>query len=119
MYQFLVPGRGIGIFEFVDDSGVRGAGVDFDTFRRFRGIAVGVAEEDGVGETQHEAVGTGATHDWLVVVIAHGISVGQILQVRRIAFLDVVEGHRGGTFTGGQIGEIEAVRAFRGCPRRR
>jgi hypothetical protein len=100
-------GLRIGIFDLVDDSGVRSASEHFYTFRRFRGVAMGIAEEESITKTQHDAVGSGAAHYWLVVVIAHGVGVGQIVQVWRIAFLHVVKAHGGGTFTSGAIIEID------------
>ena len=72
-----------------------------------RSVAAGIAEEEGITKTQHDAVGSGAAHHWLVVVIAHGVGVGQIVQVWRIAFLHVVKAHGGGTFTSGAIIEID------------
>ena len=66
-----------------------------DVGRRRRGGMPGaVAVEDLVGEAERQAVGSGAAHDRLVVVVAHRVLVGEVLEERRVAVLHVEERHR-------------------------
>jgi len=57
-------------------------------------VAVAVAEEHLVGEAERHAVRPGAAHHRLMVVVAHGVLVGEPLEHRHVALLHVEERHR-------------------------
>ena len=57
-------------------------------------IAIAVGPEDDVASAYCHVIGAGATHDRLVVVVAHGVFIGEALQERDISLVHVVEGHR-------------------------
>ena len=69
------------------------------------GVAVAVAEPDRVARAEHDVIGAGAAHHRLMIVVAHRIGVGEVLEIRRVALLDVVEAHRGRAFAGRRVGE--------------
>ena len=103
MYQLLVPGAGFGFSISLTMPGPdwRWRTVALHVVRRRRGIAVPVAEPDRVAVAEHDVVGAGAAVDGLVEVVAHGVVVGQALEVGHVALLHVVEAQRGGAFAGG------------------
>src|SRR6202020_3558615 len=53
---------------------------------------------DRVSVAEHDVIGARAAVDRLVEVVAHGIGVSEMLEIRSVAVLNVVEGHGGGTF---------------------
>ena len=53
---------------------------------------------------EHDVVGARAAIDGLVEVVAHRVIVGEALEIRRVAILDVVEAHGRGAFAGGRRG---------------
>lgn len=72
------------------------------------GVAVAIAEPDGIAEEEQDFVEARAAHHGLVIVVADGVVVGQILGVRGVALLHVVKAHRrcafaSGYFTGSVI----------------
>ena len=71
-----------------------------DVVRRNFRVAVAVAEPDRVAVAEHHVVGAGSALGRLVVVVAHRVAVGELLQIGRVALLDVVEAHRGRAFAG-------------------
>src|SRR5260370_5522005 len=89
----------IGIFDFVH----RATGKGHLIVRRNGGIAVGIAEPDGVAKTEDDAVETGAAHGWLVIVVAHREIIGEKLGVGGVALQNVVEAHGGRAFTRGHF----------------
>ena len=52
-----------------------------------------VGEEDLIGEAERDAVRPGAAHHGLVVVVAHGVLVGERLEQRHVALLHVEDRH--------------------------
>src|SRR5579872_1210010 len=106
---------GIGIFDLVQAHAVCRAGGDL--MRRNRGMPVAVAEPDHVAVTEHDVVGAGAAVDGLVEVIAHGVVVGEGLEVGCVALLDVIEAEGGGAFAGeggfGNSGQVIGGKAGR------
>ena len=64
-----------------------------DVRGRGRGIAVAVGPEDRIAGAQHHVIRAGAAHDRLMIVVAHGVLVGEGLQDRNVSLLDVVERH--------------------------
>ena len=108
MYQLLVPGARIGIFDFIHDAGVGSSGDRPSTLcGGVCGVAVAVAEPDRVAVAEHDVVGAGAAVDGLVEVVAHRVGVGEALEVGRVALLHVVEAQRGRAFTGGRgVGRV-------------
>src|SRR4051812_31928949 len=71
--------------------------------RRRQGIAVAIAEPDRVASTEHDVVGAGAAFHRLMKIIAHRISVGELLEIGHVPLLDVVEAHRRGALFIGKI----------------
>ena len=99
----VVGARGrIRIFDFIHHAGIGRARCDHDVVRRSGGVAVAIAEPDGVAVAQHDVIRAGAAIHGLVEVVAHRVIVGEALEVRGVAVLDVVEAHRRGSFAGGQ-----------------
>ncbi len=62
--------------------------------RRRHGIAGTVAPERRIAGAEHEVVGTGATVERLMEVVAQGEAVGQRLQDRSLFLFRVIEAHR-------------------------
>src|SRR5579863_1214572 len=93
-------GRGIGIFDFINYAGVWAALLYQNVVRRYLGIACTVCKVDGVAVAQHDVVGTGATADGLMEVVAHRVSVSERLEVGSVTLLHVVEAESRGAFTG-------------------
>ena len=89
-------GLRVWIFNFV----YRTAGPNRLVVRRNEGVTVLVAEIDGVPKTQHDVVRTSSAHGRLVIVVADGVVVSEILGVRCIAILHVVERHGCGALVG-------------------
>ena len=50
------------------------------------GIAVAIAEPDGIAVAEHDVVGARAAIDGLVEVVAHRVVVGEVLEVGSVAF---------------------------------
>ncbi len=79
-------------------------------------MALAVAEPDQIGVAEHDVVGAGATIHGLVEVVAHGVSIGEALQVRRVTLLHVVETECRGTLPRGFArrgvvgGEVSSLR---------
>src|SRR6266581_6307333 len=71
----------VGIFYFVH----RTTCIGHLVVGRHAGVAVLVAEPDGISKTQHDAVRTSPADDRLVVVIAHRVVVGKFLGIWRVA----------------------------------
>ena len=61
--------------------------------RRRRRVALAVTEKYLIGKAKRHAVGPRSTHDRLMIIVAHGVIVGEKFQERHIAFLHVEEGH--------------------------
>src|SRR5260221_9813049 len=84
-------GNRIGIFNFVDHTGIGWlVSPNLLVVGRDGRIAAGVAEPDGIAEAKHDAVEAGAAHCRLVVVVAHGAIVGELLEVWGIFLQDDV-----------------------------
>src|SRR5271154_2611484 len=103
-------GGRIGVFHFIDDSGIRAARVHRGTFGWLGSLAVGVAEPDGIAVTEHDVIGASAALYGLVEVIAHRVFICQQLEIRGIALLHVVETKGCRAFAGGiclrNVGQI-------------
>src|SRR6202020_1390553 len=67
----------IGIFHFIDHTGVGAARRDLGVVRRRQRMAGAVADPYGIAVTQHDVIGAGAAIDGLMEVIAHCVVVGQ------------------------------------------
>jgi len=78
--------------------------------RRGDGNTAGVGVEDGVAKAEHDVVGTGTAHDGLVEVVADGVLIGELFEVRGVALRHVVEAHGGGAFAGGGVAEGAGLR---------
>ena len=61
--------------------------------RRRHGVALAVAEEHLIGKAQRNAVRSGAAHDRLMIVVAHGVLVGEEFQIGHVVLLHVEERH--------------------------
>ena len=80
-------------------------------------IALAVAEPDRIAMAKHDVVGAGSTVYRLVKVVAHGIVIGQVLEVRSIPVLDVIKAHGGRPFAGGcGVGRVLGAEVA-GCAR--
>lgn len=73
-------------------------------------VAVVIAEPYQVAVAEHDVVGAGPAPHGLMKIVAHGIVVGECLEVRHVALLDVVEAHRGRAFASRRIGEARRLR---------
>src|SRR5467141_2310861 len=92
-------GDRVGVLNFVDGTGVRRATPDEFVVRRLGRRAFGIAKPDGVAKAQHDAVGARAAHNRLVIIVAHRIMVGELLEIRHVTLQDIVEAHGGRAFT--------------------
>jgi hypothetical protein len=72
------------------------------------GIAFAVAEPHRVTAPEHDVVGAGAALHGLVKIVAHGVIIGELLEIGHIALLHVVEAHGRRTLAGREI--IEGLR---------
>lgn len=74
--------------------------------RRSRGaICVGIP--DRIAGAERNVIRARSTHNRLVEVIAHRLRVGNLLEIRHISLLNVVETHRDRPFLTGLIGKCE------------
>ena len=64
-------------------------------------MPVSVAEPNGIAVTQHDVIGACAPVYRLVEVVTHRVRVRELLEIRHIAALHVVEPKGGGAFAGG------------------
>ena len=108
---FRIPVIGAGcwvrVLNLVHNTGIGRARRNRNIVRWHRGIALAVAEPDRVAMAKHDVVGAGSTVYRLVEIVAHRIGIGQVLEVRSVAVLNVIETHGGGTFAGGRgVGRI-------------
>ena len=67
----------------------------------YLGMALAVAEPDGIAVAEHDVVEAGTAADGLVEIVAHRVIIGEALEVGRVALLHIVEAQGGGAFTGG------------------
>src|SRR6266478_8472294 len=88
----------VGVLNFVHRAGVRRATPDELVVRRLGRCATGIAKPDGIAKTQHDAVGARAAHHRLVIVVAHRILIGELLEIGHVALQDVVKAHGGRAF---------------------
>src|SRR6266478_6732347 len=90
------------ILDFVHCAGIGWSVRPHDNiFRRWGWIAIRVAEPDRIAKAKHDAVQTGSAHSWLMVVVAHGVIVGELLEVGHVALQNVIEAHDCATLAGG------------------
>src|ERR1700694_1543942 len=75
----------VGVLNFVHGAGVRRAAPDEFVVRRPGWFAIGVAKPNGIAKTQHDAVGARAAHNRLVIVVAHRILIGELLEIWHFA----------------------------------
>ena len=61
-------------------------------------MAITITEPDGVAGTEHDVVGASASLNTLMIIVAHRIGIGELLEIRRVPLLNVEEAHRGRTF---------------------
>ena len=92
----------IGVLDLVDDTGIGGARRDQLIVRRHQ-IAV-VVEPDRVAGAEHDVVGAGAAVNRLVIIVAHRIGVGELLEIGHVPLLDVEKAHRRRTLFIGEAG---------------
>ncbi len=64
-------------------------------------MAFSVAEPKRITVAKHDVVGASAALNGLVEVVAHRVIIGEALEVRDVALLDVIEAQRSRTFAGG------------------
>jgi len=89
----------VGVLNFVHGACVRRATPDEFVVRRLGRCATGIAKPDGIAKAQHDAVGARAAHNRLVIIVAHRIMVGELLEIGHVALQDIVEAHGGRAFT--------------------
>ena len=63
-----------------------------------------------VRRSEHDVVGAGPAPHGLMKIVAHRIGVGELLEIIRIALLDVEEAHRGRTFAGRRVSKARRLR---------
>ncbi len=114
MYQFVGALEGVRVLDLVQTCLRR---------HRVAGRPLLSLNQINVTVAEHDVVGAGAAIDGLVEVVTHGVLVGEGLEVRYIARLNVVEAQRGSPFAGGRrrgsfIGEVVRgeVRRLGGVP---
>ena len=61
--------------------------------RRSQGVPRAIAKPDRIAVAEHNVVRAGSAVDGLVEVIAHRVTIGEVLEVRRISLLHVVKAH--------------------------
>ena len=108
---FRVPvvgiGSRVGVLNLVDNTGVGCALRNFNIVGRGRWVTLAVAEPDRVAVAEHDVIGAGPAVHGLVEVVTHRIGIRQILEVRSVTVLDVIEAHGGRTFASdGGVGRI-------------
>src|ERR1039458_535594 len=78
--------------------------------RRGGGIAIGVAIHQRCGRPDGNGVRPRPSQYELVIVVAHGVGIGQRGKIRHVSRCHVVEAHRYRTLKGGLVGEVRRRR---------